>query len=438
MFRNLPMQYLPQAEFDVFIEDLQKRIASLERDGDELSSVHNYAEQDRIEPDDDGENVLVVETQLDQSLGHDADLTNPLSTGPSAFTAATTGRTFYMGTSSNWSFARRMLSMLYEHLYDKPLPTDSLLFEGSTYDIGWNGSRIAVDQEAPIVPSLDYSIYLINTVKFRAGQLFHLFDEETFMGGLYTFYEDPRPQTASPSLWYIHYLVIIALGKALVAHGNRDDRPHGCEFLTKALQLLPDSTTLSRNAVNSAEILCCIALYLQSLDFRSSAYNFIGQALRFALAEGMHTDMPVQHLGDALMQRYRKIWWTIYILDRLMTSLMGLPQSIPDSQIHHQLPSFPDSPQKGIALSMQIRMCQIVAEINSSVYGPDGRLNRKFLFRTKAALASTTDLANDLQRSFQLHLDRSTICGVSRLSAHLHLLYHQVITRILRRHLTIF
>jgi hypothetical protein len=79
----------------------------------------------------------------------------------------------------------------------------------------------------------------------------------------------------------------------------------------------------------------------------------------------MHTDMPVQHLGDALTQRYRKIWWTIYILDRLMTSLMGLPQSIDDSQIYHQLPSFPGSPKKGIALSMQIRMCQIVAEINS-------------------------------------------------------------------------
>jgi hypothetical protein len=51
-----------------------------------------------------------------------------------------------------------------------------------------------------------------------------------------------------------------------------------------------------------------------------------------------------------------------------MTSLMGLPQSIHDSQIHHQLPSFPGSPQKVVALSMQIRMCQIIAEINSSMY----------------------------------------------------------------------
>lgn len=56
----------------------------------------------------------------------------------------------------------------------------------------------------------------------------------------------------------------------------------------------------------------------------------------------------------------------------------------------------------------------------------DGRLNRKFLVRTKAALASTTDLAADLQRSFDLQLDKPTISGVSRMAAHLHLLYHQV------------
>lgn len=165
--------------------------------------------------------------------------------------------------------------MAHEHLYHSPLPTDSLLFEGSTYDLGWDGSRNTVDQEFPIVPTLDYSIYLINAVKFHAGQLFHLFDEGNFMGGLYAFYENHQQQTAAPGLWYIHYLVIIALGKALVVHRNRGSRPPGCEYFTKALQLLPDTTHLCRDPVIETEILCCIALYLQSLDFRSSAHNFV-------------------------------------------------------------------------------------------------------------------------------------------------------------------
>jgi proline utilization trans-activator len=88
--------------------------------------------------------------------------------------------------------------------------------------------------------------------------------------------------------------------------------------------------------------------------------------MRIALAQGMHTDMPAEHLGDALVQRCRRIWWTIYILDRQMTSLMGLPQCIRDNQVHHQLPSYPESPQKEVALRLQIKMCQIMEEINSS------------------------------------------------------------------------
>jgi hypothetical protein len=168
--------------------------------------------------------------------------------------------------------------MTHEALYKSPLPPDSLLFEGSTYDLGWDGSRISVDPTPLIVPTLDHSIYLINAVKFHAGQLFHLFDEGTFMDGLYAFYENPQQETTTPSLWYIHYLVVIAFGKALSVNWNRGGRPPGCEFFTKALQLLPDSTLLSRDAVNATEILCCIALYLQSLDFRNSAHNFVWQA----------------------------------------------------------------------------------------------------------------------------------------------------------------
>lgn len=90
--------------------------------------------------------------------------------------------------------------------------------------------------------------------------------------------------------------------------------------------------------------------------------------MRIALAQGMHTDMPSEHLGDALIQRCRKIWWTIYVLDRQMTSLVGLPQSIRDNQLHHQLPSFPESSQKVIALRLLIKMCQIMEEINNSMF----------------------------------------------------------------------
>ena len=165
--------------------------------------------------------------------------------------------------------------MLHEHVYHSPLPTGSLLFDESAYDLDWDGSRTTVSPEIPMTPTLDFSIYLINAVKFHAGQLYHLFDEKTFMENLYVFHENPAHHMGTSSLWYIQYLLLLAFGKAFVVQRNHGARPAGCEFFIKALQLLPDSTRLTRDPLIATEILCCIALYLQSLDFRSTAYSYV-------------------------------------------------------------------------------------------------------------------------------------------------------------------
>jgi len=96
--------------------------------------------------------------------------------------------------------------------------------------------------------------------------------------------------------------------------------------------------------------------------------------MRIALAQGMHTDMPVENLGEPLVQRCRKIWWTVYILDRQMTSLMGLPQSIRDDDISCQLPNYSGSAQRAAALSMQIKLARIYAEIARSKSTPKTKL----------------------------------------------------------------
>jgi hypothetical protein len=88
--------------------------------------------------------------------------------------------------------------------------------------------------------------------------------------------------------------------------------------------------------------------------------------MRIALAEGMHTDMPAAELGEAFVQRCRKIWWSIYILDQQMTSQMGLPQSIRDDEITCQLTHFPGSVQRTAALKMQIRLARIYADMARS------------------------------------------------------------------------
>ncbi|KAJ5110164.1 hypothetical protein N7532_002809 [Penicillium argentinense] len=418
-----------------YIDELHHKIELLQQSGERIDPVPlspDYAE-------DRSPNLKEDSPQLSRSSPQEHEdpqihneiedpasgLTNPLSTGPPAFMSADNGRTFYLGTSSNWSFTRRVLSLTHEHVYQEALPTGALIFDGATYDLGWDGLRSSHGSEVPAVPTFDHAMYLINVVKFRCGQLYHLFDENEFMTKLHEFYTEPKPH-ATTGLWYIHFLLVLAFGKGFVKHKVQGNRPPGADFFVKALQMLPGVSVLHEEPIESTEVLCCIALYLQALDCRSSAHNYIGQAMRMAMAEGMHTQMPIEYLGENMVQRCRKIWWTVYILDREMTSLMGLPQTLNDDHINTLLPSFPGSVQRTAAIGMHIKISRIIAEINGTVYAIDGRINRNFLLRTKSALASIASLADELRRAFPLHMDRE-ISGVSRISAYLHLLYHQCI-----------
>ncbi|KAF5001851.1 hypothetical protein FDECE_10840 [Fusarium decemcellulare] len=354
-------------------------------------------------------------------------LTNPLSTGQSKFMTSTSGREFYLGTSSNWSFSRRVLSLTHEYIHQSPIAADNLLFDGSAYDLGWDGSRITPAPDPPIMPSLDHAVYLINTVKFHCSQVFHLFDEETFTQYLHEFYADPTSHIAVADLRYIHLLLILAFGKAFAENNNyQAKRPPGADYFVTALRLLPSIHILVYEPLISTEILCCIALYFQCLDYRHSSHCFIGQAMRVALGQGMHTDMPLEHLGEQIVERSRRIWWTVYVLDREMTSLMGLPQSIHDDDVHPQLPHFSGSTHRVAALHMQIRLCRSIASVGRGVYGANGRLNKKFLLSTKKVLGTIAGLADELQQQFPLGVDKA-INGVSRTSGYLHLLYHQCI-----------
>lgn len=197
----------------------------------------------------------------------------------------------YLGTSSNWSFHGQILNLVHEHTHKSPLPGADLLFDGSAYDLFWDGSRNVPESSSPIIPSIDYSIFLINAVKFHCAQLVHLFDEDDFNNNLHAFYSNADSQLLKNSLWYIHFLLIIAFGKTLVQHKQRSARPPGAEFFVHALQSLPDTNRLCQEPIIASEILCCIALYLQSLDSRNAAHVTV----RFSRE---HSEQPIDQMTD--------------------------------------------------------------------------------------------------------------------------------------------
>ncbi|KAI7220366.1 hypothetical protein KC333_g2381 [Hortaea werneckii] len=405
---------------------IQPLVVDRQNDSNDVSDspLAIYAAPDSEMPSD------AEEAEVDEaSSAPDQNLTNPLVSGQSQFTADSFGRPYYLGTSSNWAFARRVLSMVNEVVSGTPLPAPSLHPPYSTYDLGWDGRRTSVSLDETALPTADFAMFLINAVKFHCGQLYHLFDEEHFMQHFRAHHAGTKIDSADAELWYVHYLLILAFGKAFIIRSSKGRRPPGADLFVHAMKLLPDMTCLCTDPIQSIEVLCCAALYLQCVDLRNPAYNLIGQAMRLALELGLHTSSTFeeQQRGNVSEgERYREAWWTVYMLDRHMSSLMGAPVALADDEITAQLPSFAGYPQKRVALEMQVRLSRVTTLILRTVYGRDGRLTRRFLLSMKEALKILADINDERNRSFPLHLGRAA-SGISRLSAYLHIFHHQCI-----------
>lgn len=91
----------------------------------------------------------------------------------------------------------------------------------------------------------------------------------------------------------------------------------------------------------------------------------LGTGLRIALSQGFHRDLSGD-LDNAEVIRLRSVWWTLYILDRKFSSLMGAPSSIHDSDITASLPVPNFSVQKAKALDMHVKLSRLIAQVLNS------------------------------------------------------------------------
>ncbi len=126
---------------------------------------------------------------------------------------------------------------------------------------------------------------------------------------------------------------------------------------THALRLLPDPH--EEGSILCVETLALTGYFMQNLNRRDAAFLYIGMALRMAISLGLHQEVsssptnpaafgsaPV--LDETARERRRRVWWSIYSLDRIVSAKSGNPLTIQDEDIGVSLPLA--APQRGSPL----------------------------------------------------------------------------------------
>lgn len=234
------------------------------------------------------------------------------------------------------------------------------------------------------LPDKSHATYLYTTVTFHLQELALLIDDRKFSEFLNQFYENPQTVAQEQQTGLILYLLVMAFGKALLNHSRSQKGPPGHQYAARALALMPDFTKLHEDHLLAIEVLALAALYLQSIDLRIAAFQYvsvnctkrefsvlltiikIGQALRFCYVEGLHRDALDGIVNPALSERCRAVWWIVYILDRELTALMGSPSSISDDAITAALPQTKDKPALSTVIELQVRLSALIARTCNS------------------------------------------------------------------------
>jgi proline utilization trans-activator len=194
----------------------------------------------------------------------------------------------WLAPTSTWSFTARLILLLEDKLdlesaneqYLSPSLRGEDIFSLEVYE-----SRPSDQTHVPDIsglPSVDYALYLLRTVRFHLGETYHLIEEESFLSELNDFYfKSAAEKAASSRLWFVQFLIVLAFGNAFLLHSASTEKTPGSLFFSRAMALIPDHLTLWKDSILAVEVSALAGLYLYSVDKRESAHLYVSNFMSF-------------------------------------------------------------------------------------------------------------------------------------------------------------
>lgn len=184
---------------------------------------------------------------------------------------------------------------------------------------------------------------------------------DAFLGECFYFFNAGRLKTELQNLYFsssseyqlsreqvlkiTSILMIMAIGKMYYTGQNATTPAPlfpGLEYFNKATFVFSFAHTSLQGgtcSVDNIQALLLYAFYHQVVDAASGHFLLGGIAMRGALFIGMHNDTGKETLNRYELEHRRRLWWTLYAIDRYCSAKFGFPLSIPDEAITTELPS---------------------------------------------------------------------------------------------------
>ncbi|OHF04262.1 thiamine repressible genes regulatory protein thi1 [Colletotrichum orchidophilum] len=189
--------------------------------------------------------------------------------------------------------------------------------------------------------------FLVSVCIAYGTDIFFYLDQSHFMRELDHLYNDELSPLREDTGFVCLVLAVFALGSQWTALARPEDLSNtaltegrtfdpGRIFYNQARILISD--LLDRPCIRSVQATFILGVYLMPASAISASYVYMGLALRKALAIGLHQEPDDPSLSGDEKETRRRLWWSIYSLERTVTIKLNRPRSVDQEIITTSLP----------------------------------------------------------------------------------------------------
>ncbi|KAJ5786553.1 uncharacterized protein N7503_011765 [Penicillium pulvis] len=203
-----------------------------------------------------------------------------------------------------------------------PLPLNSLL--GNT----------AEDFEDSMALSLldaSHISYILEFYFAHSHTLYPMIRKGEFEAVLWGTYADPLDPLAQSPLWQFRIWMVLAIGSTTYCSVSLMDETESVQFFNKAMTYF--ESAMGCGDLAGLEVLMLQVSYSFFNKIGPNTWFLVGVAARMATGMGLHTAEVYQSLAVDAAEQQKRIFFCLYMMDRVVSLALGRPFAIQDDDI---------------------------------------------------------------------------------------------------------
>ncbi|KAH7360451.1 fungal-specific transcription factor domain-containing protein [Rhexocercosporidium sp. MPI-PUGE-AT-0058] len=301
------------------------------------------------------------------------------------------GRLLYIGDSAVLSFLQYIRMIVESVVGQSPFTQDPMrhMIVENTVSLPPN------IRHTHLLPDRQTANVLVDSYFTNINGLVEICHRKTFMITLEQCYTDPL--SIDPNwLCLLHLMFAIGLVMASPVPGSQEDSiikklradqsvDRAEMFYANAKHLSDPSTGFEDSGFWSIQALTLMSVYMLAVSRRNAASAYYGMAVRSAFALGLHREETMCIFGGAEQSVRRNLWRSLFVLDRFLSTSMGRPTAIRESDcsgttlLTGEKAPFPQAPfptaanatftsPNAVGLEASVRSCHVIGVILEKVY----------------------------------------------------------------------